>query len=224
MIKEIPNGIGELELISISGDDLSIVNSARVSYGKRKFELDDSDKKLIKYLINHDHVSTLEHCFITFRARIPKPIAVQWMRHRSWAFNEQSGRYIEIEDEFYTPRSIRKQHESSKQASVEFEFPEEDAVHIRNIYDNSYQIAHSAYKQLLTKGVAKEQARMVLPFGFFTEIWASCNLRSFLHWYKARSDAHAQWEIQEIAKTALSMVEDKFPVAIAAFKEKEGIA
>lgn len=223
MIREIPYGIGELELIAVAGDDLSIVNSARVSYGKRKTEIDESDKKLIKYLINHNHVSTLEHCFITFKARIPKPIAVQWMRHK-WAYNEQSGRYIEIEDEFYTPQSIRKQHESSKQASVEFEFPEEDAVHIRNIYYNTYKIAHAAYKQLISKGVAKEQARMVLPFGFYTEMWASCNLRSFLHWYKARSDSHAQWEFQEIAKTALSMVEDKFPVAIAAFKEKEGIA
>ena len=216
------HGIGEVELIRASGSDLDVVNAARISYSKVKTELDEADKKLIKYLVNHNHVSTLEHNYITFRIRCPKPLAVQWMRHKSWSFNETSYRYCKMEEEFYTPQNIRKQHESSKQASTDFEFPEEDATHIKNIYNNSYKVAHSAYKQLLEKGVAREQARMILPFGFFTEFWATCNLRSFMHWYLARVDTHAQWEIQELAKAAMSLIKDQYPVTIQAILDKGG--
>lgn len=211
--------LGEIELVDIAGSDLSVCNAARVSYGKRKIELDEADIKLIKYLIKHNHVSVLEHNLMTFRVKLPKPIAVQWMRHQSQKFNEISGRYVEFKDEFYTPDNFRKQHASSKQASVEAEWSEAELLDINTVYKESINSAYNSYKFLLDKGVAKEQARMILPFGFMTEIYASMNLRSFMHWYIARVDPHAQWEIQQFAKAALQLVEPHFKHSIEAFKE-----
>jgi thymidylate synthase (FAD) len=216
------HGIGEIELIRASGTDLDVVNAARISFSKRKTELDDADKKLNKYLVNNNHVSTMEHNYITFSVKCPKPLAVQWFRHKSWSFNERSLRYCESDDEFYTPQQVRRQHESSKQASVEGGFTGDDLEHIKNIYDNTYKLVYSAYTTLIDKGVAKEQARMILPFGFFTEFWATCNLRSFMHWYIARIDAHAQWEIQELAKAAMELIKDQYPETIQAILNKGG--
>lgn len=211
--------LGEIELVEVAGSDISVVCAARVSYGKRKTELDEADIKLIKYLIKHNHVSVLEHNLMTFRVKLPKPIAVQWMRHQSQKFNEISGRYVEFEDEFYIPEKFRKQHESSKQASVEAEWNSLEEPTINMLYRDAINNSYIKYKRLLELGVAKEQARMILPFGFMTEIYASMNLRSFMHWYIARIDSHAQWEIQQFAKAAIQLVEPHFKHSIEAFKE-----
>ena len=215
--------LGEIELVDIMGNDLTVVNSARISYSKRKEEIDEGDIKLIKYLIKHNHVSTLEHCYMTFRVKCPKPIAVQWMRHQSQKFNEISGRYVEFEDEFYTPDHFRQQHVSSKQASVEGVWSDVFHDGIKEQYQVAIHQAYTTYKWLLEQGVAKEQARMVLPFGFMTELYVSMNLRSFLHWYVARIDPHAQWETQQLAKAALQLVEPHFKHSIEAFKESQNV-
>ena len=111
------DGIGHVEYVEHMGSDLSIVNSARVSFGKHKQELDGKDKKLIKYLIKHRHTSTLEHCLVTFRFKVPLFIRSQHHRHRTWSYNEISRRYTEENLQFYEPKTFRTQHKSNRQAS-----------------------------------------------------------------------------------------------------------
>ena len=100
------DGKGFVELVDAVGSDLSVVNSARVSFGKHKTELDDKDKKLIKYLIKHKHTSTLEHCYVTFRVKVPLFVRSQHHRHRTWSYNEISRRYTDFDIQFYEPRLL----------------------------------------------------------------------------------------------------------------------
>ena len=108
------DGIGFVELVDHLGSDLSVVNSARVSFGNHKEEVDEKDEKLIKYLIKHKHTSTLEHCAVTFRFKVPLFISKQHMRHRTWSYNEISRRYTDFNIEFYEPKAFRKQSESNR--------------------------------------------------------------------------------------------------------------
>src|SRR6056300_809230 len=111
------DGIGFVEYIQHMGTDLTIVNSARVSFGKEKEKIDEKDKKLIKYLIKHQHTSTMEHNVITFRFCVPLFIRSQHHRHRTWSYNEISRRYTDIDLKFYSPSEFRTQHKSNRQAS-----------------------------------------------------------------------------------------------------------
>lgn len=215
--------LGEVELIHSVGDDLTVVNSARISYGKTKTELDDKDIKLINYLIKNNHVSTLEHTLMTFRVKAPKPIIVQWFRHKSQCFNEVSGRYVEFEEEFYYPDEFRVQSDSSKQASIEAEWSGDKQYVMKFFYEEAIKQGYARYKSLLNMGVAKEQARMVLPFGFMSEAYISMNLRSFLHWYEARSHEHSQWEIRCFANAVYDLVEPLYPNTIKAFKDRNNV-
>ena len=111
------DGIGSVEYIQHMGDDLTIVNSARVSFGKTKEELDGKDEKLINYLISHKHTSTLEHNTVTFRFTVPLFVRSQHHRHRTWSYNEISRRYTDVDMSFYEPPEFRTQHKSNRQAS-----------------------------------------------------------------------------------------------------------
>ena len=113
------DGIGAVEYISHMGNDLSIVNAARVSFGAEKQELDGKDMKLIKYLVKHNHTSPFEHCAITMRFTVPLFIRSQHHRHRTWSYNEISRRYTSVDMEFYQPEEFRTQHKSNRQASTE---------------------------------------------------------------------------------------------------------
>lgn len=113
--KEIPlygDGIGSVRYIQHMGSDLTVVNSARVSFGVEKTELDNKDRKLIKYLIKHRHTSTLEHNAVTFRFVVPLFVRSQHHRHRTWSYNEISRRYTDKEIRFYLPKTFRTQHKS----------------------------------------------------------------------------------------------------------------
>ncbi len=111
------DGIGAVELVDYMGSDLTIVNSARVSFGKQKNELDEKDEKLINYLVKHRHTSTFEHNIATFRFVVPLFIRSQHHRHRTWSYNEISRRYTDVDMRFYEPSSFRTQHKSNRQAS-----------------------------------------------------------------------------------------------------------
>jgi thymidylate synthase (FAD) len=111
------DGIGKVQLIESYGSDKSVVNSARVSFGKHKEELDERDKKLINYLIKHRHTSTLEHCGITFKFVVPLYVRSQHHRHRTWSYNEISRRYTDVNIQFYEPKVFRTQHKTNRQAS-----------------------------------------------------------------------------------------------------------
>ena len=115
------DGIGTVEYVEHMGSDLSVVNSARVSFGAQKDILDEKDEKLISYLIKHKHTSTLEHCLITFRFVVPLFVRSQHHRHRTWSYNEISRRYTDVDIQFYEPKEFRTQHKSNRQASNENE-------------------------------------------------------------------------------------------------------
>jgi thymidylate synthase (FAD) len=222
------DGIGRVELVQSVGSDVMIVNSARVSFGVHKEELDDKDKKLIRYLIKHKHTSTLEHCFVTFRVKVPLFIRSQHHRHRTWSYNEISRRYTAEKLEFYEPQQFRTQHKSNRQASNENELvdpwltlPDQwiqgrtAASAIRDHHEDSVRL----YNELMEKGVCREQARGVLPQNLYTEYYASANMNNVLKFIDLRSHEGAQYEIVKVAEAMRTILEELYPETMAAYNE-----
>lgn len=230
------DNIGKVELVDFVGDDLTIVNSARVSFGVHKEELDDKDRKLIRYLIKHRHTSVLEHCFVTFRVKVPLYIRSQHHRHRTWSYNEISRRYTAESLEFYEPKHFRTQHANNRQAS-DLEKLIDPILKLTLVDDKGEvidewndKLASAAFKehnknsiqlynQLLKAGVCREQARGVLPQNLYTEYYASANLNNILKFVDLRLHEGAQWEIQCVAKAMLIICEKLYPETIKAFYE-----
>lgn len=205
---------GYVSLLQHVGDDTSIVNSARVSFGKQITEVEEKDRKLIKYLLAHEHGTPLEHNSLTFLVKCPIFIARQWLRHRIASYNEISFRYVEATEEFYIPHKFREQSQNNRQASIEATFTDEHQAANTEIYQTAVSNAFNSYQELLEKGVAREQARGVLPLTTYTQYYFTCNLRSFLHFVRLRSHAGAQWEIQQYANSMLQQAKKIFPHTI----------
>tara|TARA_R110002074_G_scaffold354913_2_gene526795 strand:- start:4454 stop:5239 length:786 start_codon:yes stop_codon:yes gene_type:complete len=220
--------IGRVDYIDHMGSDLTIVNSARVSFGVHKDELDNRDRKLIRYLMEHKHTSTLEHCSVTFKFTVPLFVRSQHHRHRTWSYNEISRRYTEKGLQFYEPRTFRTQHKSNRQASNTEE--RINPVIIPDLSDSSEGIrANYAIKihnersvrlfhRLMTEGVCREQARGVLPQNLYTEYYGTVNLSNLLKFIDLRIHEGAQWEIQEAAKACLEIATDLWPVAVNIYR------
>lgn len=214
------DGISSLELIRISGSDLDVVNAARVSYGKVCTEINDRDRALINFLIEHDHTSPFEHNQLSFRVKAPIYVARQWMRHRMNSYNEISYRYVKSPLEFYVPAQWRKQDTKNKQSSY-------GALHDEGIlaeYRTALEAAKFAYENLLAQGVCREQARGLLPVCTYTEYIFTCNLHSLINFLVARLHPGAQYEIQVYAKGMLELALPHFPVSLEAFKKKHNIS
>ncbi len=203
---------GFVKYVDHMGSDLSIVNSARVSFGKKVEEMRPKDEKLVNYLWSHQHTTPFRHAYMTFHIKAPIFVLRQWMKHQigcSW--NEASGRYIEFEGEFYHPEIFRKQSQNNKQGS-------EGAIEKQNLARQRYLDNHTRalqdYRLLLELGVCKEQARMVLPLSLYTECYWTASLQAIMHFLKLREDEHAQLEIQKYARVVRKMTELNFPVAL----------
>lgn len=225
MIKRIElfdDNIGAVEYVDHMGSDLTVVNSARVSFGVNKEELDGKDKKLINYLIKHKHTSTLEHNVVTFKFTVPLFIRSQHHRHRTWSYNEISRRYTDIDMKFYSPNAFRTQHESNRQASKdELVNPPLD---LATSSAATAVAAHNRsslylYNSLIKSGVCREQARGVLPQNLYTEYYGTCNLGNLLKFINLRIHKGAQWEIQQVAKACLQIVEQLFPVTVQSYRD-----
>lgn len=227
------DGKSSLEVIQQCGSDKMIVNAARVSYAKDVGNnFTDKDAKLIKYLIDHRHTSPLEHSMLTIKVKLPLNIGEQWLRHRMASYNKQSGRYIdlsEMEPDFYHPYPFRKQSENNRQASVEVaqslgeHFDMLDPTGIMHYdWDRHCEAAMSLYRFMIDNGVAKEQARMILPQCTYMSMYATANLHSWLHFISLRDKPDAQWEIQQYAKCVREVIKKYWPVTLAAFDSKEG--
>jgi len=224
---------GFVRLVEHMGDDKAPVRAARISYGEET-KGDEADKKLLHYLIKHKHHTPLEMVVYEFHVKCPIFVARQWMRHRIGSFNEISGRYVEIKNEFYIPETYRVSAEYSKQGSQEpteafiekinaegncdyFESHEEwNEVAKEGLYFVCFQ-AYSEYVRLIKMGVAKEMARMVLPVNIYTQFYWCINMRSLFNFLNLRLDSHAQWEIQQYAQALLEIVKDKNPWLAEAF-------
>ena len=154
------NGQGWVGLIDHLGTETTIVNAARVSFGKIKKEMDERDIGLLEYLIDNRHTSPLEHLVFTFSIHCPLFIRGQWHRHRTWSYNEISRRYTEIDMEFYTPAELRRQSENNRQAS--FRDPDFNPAELRESIAEHNKKSLELYEKLLASGVCREQARGVL--------------------------------------------------------------
>lgn len=205
----------KVELIDHMGDDVSVVNAARVSFAKEsdwKYcpegkVLGDGDKKLIKYLAEHNHWSPFSHAYASFRIKAPIFVARQLVKHTvglSW--NEVSRRYVSTEPEFYLPKTWRKAAENVKQGSSDTV-----AGYFDPVAEKATELCLSAYILMLNEGVCAEQARMLLPQNTMTEwIWSG-SLYAFARVCNLRLDSHTQLETQTVAKLIDSYMEDLFP-------------
>jgi thymidylate synthase (FAD) len=212
---------GFVRLIDHMGSDLSVVNAARVSFGKRKEAFDEGDVKLVDYLAQHGHTSPFRHTALTFHVKAPIFVFRQWMKHRvASEFNEISGRYVEFpEDEFYVPGTFRRQAKVNKQGS-EGAVDGAEGAQARELFLAACRDSVKQYKALLALGVCREQARCVLPLGLYSEVYWTVSLQAAAHFIRLRTDSHAQWEIQQYAQAVRRMVEAVFPVSLKALLDE----
>ena len=215
------DGIGRVDYVNHMGDDLTVVNSARVSFGVEKEELDGRDRKLINYLIKHRHTSTLEHNLITFRFTVPMYVRSQHHRHRTWSYNEISRRYTDVNIKFYEPQSFRTQHKSNRQAS-NIEGLINPVLSCGSDCDEMvgmhHQMSLDLFNRMIDAGVCREQARGVLPQNLYTEYYGTVNLSNLLKFIDLRTHEGAQWEIQKVAEACLEIATDLFPVTVGAYR------
>lgn len=222
--QEYPNSIkvldnGSIDLVSYMGSDLSIVKAARVSLG---FDMENMpqnrDKGLIRYMLENRHTSPFEHVVFTFMIKAPIFVIRQWHRHRTWSYNEISGRYVEFdENDYYVPNDlfINVQSKSNKQGRDEGVVLEaEKKRDIRHNYILACNAAFDYYEDLLELGLAREVARCVLPLSLYSRFYATVDLHNLLHFLGLRLENHAQKEIREYAKALLSLIMPIVPITL----------
>ena len=196
----------KVEIIDIMGNDLSVVNAARVSYAKVKEQFDDSDDKLIKYLAEHNHWSPFGHCSMQFHIKAPIFVARQLVKHQvGLVWNEVSRRYVDDEPEFYIPEKWRLKADDKKQGSSE--------ETIEYNINGSIEYVKQTYDNLLKAGVAPEMARMVLPQNLYTEWYWSGTLMAFARVCNLRCAKDTQWETQQIANQIHYEAKQLFPTS-----------
>ena len=200
------------EYITHMGDDLMVVNAARVSFGKQKSAMDEKDAKLIGYLARHNHWTPFANPQITLRETVPIFVARQRFKHMvGFTYNEVSRRYVDDEPEFFAPDVWRSRPDGSvKQGSGE-------------VHGNSGSWAETAanttrhclniYNAMIADGIAPEQARMILPQSMMTSYYVTGSLAAFARFYRQRSDSHAQIEIQDLARQVGEIIEPLYPVS-----------
>lgn len=234
------DGIGAVELVQHMGDDLTIVNAARVSFDVHKTELDDRDRKLIKYLADHSHTSPFEHCSVTFKFTVPLYVRSQHHRHRTWSYNEVSRRYTSENMRFYVPLEYRKQAKSNRQASTtndvlaansvvsiwpKHQLPEfAGACTLEGLYRSHCDRSMHLYEGLLELGVCREQARGVLPQTLYTDYFGTTNLHNLAKFIELRRHEGAQWEIQRVAEACEEIARSLWPIASSALFTGKGAA
>ena len=222
---EIPS-LGFVELVNSCADDLSVVNSARVSLGKKKEFMDEGDEKLIHFLMREHHGTPFEHNFFCFHIKAPIFVVREWFRHRiGWSYNELSGRYSELPEEFYIPDVENVRGQTGKPGAYRFApLPEGMGKDIADVIDTTCRSAHFMYQQLLAAGVAKELARTVLPVGTYTEFYASTNARALMNFLTLRGSITAQYEIRQYAHALGELLDSKMPITYDAFIANGAIA
>lgn len=205
---------GYIELQSVSGDDMAIVQAARTSYlGDSKGTV--QDKKLLLALMKRGHTTPFE--MVQFKFRIKAPILVfrQWMRHRTWSYNEMSRRYSDAPPEFYIPSEWRGQSTDDKQMS------DGDAISQTESLMEYCTDGVARYNAALEAGVAREMARMFLPINMYSVVVGSVNAHNLMRFLRLRMDSHAQWEIRQYANAIFEMFKKELPWTAEGFLSDE---
>ena len=210
---------GYIELVDTLGDDLTPVNAARVSFGGRSDKFENKDRKLSKFLIKHKHFSPFRHQHIQVIIKAPEFVMRQWYKHvvgiettsdhptKDHAWNEISGRYVPY-DEFYEPTEFRKQSEDNKQASDGLI---DDQVTATIKWRTAQMKLIETYNEFLDMGMAKEQARSILPLTVYTKVWWTASFQSIMNFIELRDEPTSQVEIQEYARALKEIMLDIFP-------------
>jgi len=211
---------GFVRLVDYMGGDESIVQAARVSYGKGTKTVNE-DRGLIRYLMRHMHTTPFEMVELKFHVKLPIFVARQWIRHRTANVNEYSGRYSVMKDEFYVPehQAIHFQSLRNKQGRREEEVPPELRQKVLEILSHSQQQLYKEYEQLLEDDIARELARINLPLSLYTEWYWKIDLHNLFHFLKLRMDEHAQYEIRVYAHTIAEITKTVVPLAWEAFED-----
>ena len=219
----------ETTYVNHMGDDLSVVNAARVSFGKKSklvctnlvlgtYDMSNGDKKLIKYLASHKHLSPFGHCFASFHIKAPIFVARQLVKHKFLRWNEISRRYVSNDPEFYTP-TLRSSSVDKKQGSGDVLG---NSIRQDEVVRHAHIEALKQYKYLLNTGVCEEQARAVLPLSHMTEWYWSGSLDAFADMCNLRCKPDTQAETRKVANQIDRKMIELFPVAWAALTDSEG--
>ena len=201
----------DVELVDHMGSDLTVVNAARVSFGKRKKEFTEGDKKLIAFLAKHGHWSPFGHCSIQFHIKAPVFVARQLVKHQiGLTWNEISRRYVDYEPEFYEVDKWRGQPIDKKQGSDGDVEKQGSCAYSKQMVENTAKIA---YQNLLNSGVAPEQARMILPQSMMTEWYWSGTLYAFARVCNLRCAEDAQYETRIVANLINEECGKLFPIS-----------
>jgi thymidylate synthase (FAD) len=209
---------GFVRLDDAMADDLSVVNSARVSFGRRVTEMSDSDAGLIRFLMRDRHGTPFEHNAFRFHIRCPLFVAREWFRHRIGSFNEFSMRYARATDDFYMPEVEDVRTQVGKPGAYSFdpvdpELAETTRDELRAVYETAY----ATYERLVEQGVARELARAVLPVGAYTEFYWTVNARALMNFVSLRAADTAQREIRRYADAVERFLAEKMPITYEAF-------
>ena len=206
--------------IDSMGDDRRIAQAARVSTGN-----DQSDRPhegLVKRLWRDQHTSTFEHNTLTVMVEVPIFVAREWMRHRTQAFNEISGRYTEVEPIFYVPGGDRPLVQTGRAMDYRREAGDmKQKARAANAHRTVAEDAWGEYQSMLEFGIAREVARNILPVSLYTRFYATANLRNWLAFIKLRTDPTALHEIQDAARQVADLIQEKWPTAWAAYEESQ---
>ena len=209
---------GFVRLDGAMADDLSVVNSARVSFGRRVDELSDADAGLIRFLMRERHGTPFEHNSFRFHVRCPLFVAREWFRHRVGSFNEFSMRYAKATDDFYVPEPDDVRTQVGKPGAYSFEPVDAELAQttrdeLRAVYEHAYE----TYERLVEQGVARELARAASPVGAYTEFYWTVNARALMNFVSLRAAETAQREIRRYAEAVERLFAEKMPITHAAF-------
>lgn len=215
--KFLPDKIGFVEYLGHLGDDLTVVNSARVSFGKTSASLTDKDKRLIKYLYEHNHWTPFSHVLFQFRIKMPFFVARQWFRHQiGLSRNEISRRYVKEKPEFFIPDYFRVNADNIKQGSLDKKNENND--YFLDKLMKHYKASLDLYNEMLQKDIPAEQARIVLPMGTYTEFIESASLAAYMRIYSLRVSKDAQKETSQYIKAICEFIEEFCPISISLVK------
>jgi len=209
---------GFVRYIDHLGDDVDICEAARISY-QSPSKGPEADKKLLTYLLRNKHTSPFEMVKIKFNIKMPIFVMRQFVRHRMQNLNEVSARYTELPDEFFIPVRWRTQDTKNKQSSVDNLADNKWHADLHFKTKDFYGRAYGFYKELLEAGVAREQARIVLPVGIYTEIYCCWDLNNLLKYFALRDDPHAQGEHQDYAQAMKQIAAVCFPWTLEIYEQ-----
>ena len=204
---------GFIELIDHSGSDLAVVEAARVSYGKNKqYRTDEQNQKLIRYLWRNKHGTPFEMASMKFHVKCPIYVARQWFRHRTFSYNEISGRYVELPQEIEIPKQLYKKAKSNKQGRSPERVEQSREAELVSRIETLMDQVRTLYVTMLAEDIAPEVARSILPVAQYTEFIVCGNLRNWIHFCNLRNENHAQFEIREYAKFVQQTIGVLFPM------------